>query len=91
MTTDNQQELFPVVDTEGRVTGSATRSECHSGSKLLHPVVHVYRCRYDGPVCPSAEELDGGRFWSLSEVRDAIGKGVLTPNFEHEFGRFFLA
>lgn len=168
MTTDNQQELFPVVDTEGRVMGSATRGECHSGSKLLHPVVHlhvfnasgdvylqkrpewkdiqpgkwdtavgghvdfgetpgqalqrevreelgitvfeaqfvakyvfestierelvhVYRCRYDGPVCPSAEELDGGRFWSLSEVRDAIGKGVLTPNFEHEFGRFFLA
>lgn len=25
----------------GEVVGSATRGECHSGSKLLHPVVHL--------------------------------------------------
>ena len=35
---DNQQEIFPVVDEQGRVVGSATRGECHGGSKLLHPV-----------------------------------------------------
>ena len=39
---DNQQELFPVVDADGQVIGSATRGECHSGSKLLHPVVHLH-------------------------------------------------
>jgi len=164
---DNQQEIFPVVDEQGRVVGSATRSECHGGSKLLHPVVHlhvfnsqddvylqrrpewkdiqpgkwdtavgghidygetpeqalqrevreelgitdftpefvdkyvfesrrerelvyVHRITYDGPVRPSAEELDGGRFWTLDEIRSALGQNLLTPNFESEFSRFFL-
>ncbi len=38
---DNNDELFPILDEEGGVIGSATRGECHSGSKLLHPVVHL--------------------------------------------------
>lgn len=42
MNCDNSKEIFPVVDEEGRVIGSATRGECHSGSKLLHPVVHLH-------------------------------------------------
>jgi mutator protein MutT len=164
---DNKEERFPIVDEEGRVVGSATRGECHSGSKLLHPVVHlhvfnsrgevylqkrpewkdiqpgkwdtsvgghidygetpeqalvrevreelgitdfvpervgqyvfeslrerefvyVHRTLYDWPVHPSAEELDGGRFWTLDEIRSAIGENILTPNFESEFQKFFL-
>lgn len=164
--TDNQQEIFPIVDEDGTVVGHATRGECHSGSKLLHPVVHLHvfnkagdvylqkrpdwkdiqpgkwdtavgghldygespddalrrevreelgitefkpvfmgkyvfdskRERelvyvnstvYEGEIHPSEDELDGGRFWSMQEIRDAIGKGVLTPNFESEFQRFF--
>jgi len=159
---DNQNELFPLVDEDGRVIGSATRGECHSGSKLLHPVVHlhvfnaagdiylqkrpawkdiqpgkwdtavgghidygeeieaalrrevreelgitdftpefvdkyvfesqrerelvyVHRCVYDDPIRPSTEELDGGRFWTMAELHEAIGKDVLTPNFENEY------
>ena len=35
-------ELFPLVDENGKVIGSATRTECHSGSMLLHPVVHLH-------------------------------------------------
>ena len=35
-------EWFDLVDEEGRVTGKATREQCHDGSKLLHPVVHVH-------------------------------------------------
>ena len=35
-------EVFPLVDEAGNVIGSATRKECHSGSKLLHPVVHLH-------------------------------------------------
>ena len=163
---DNQQELFPIVDESGQVVGSATRGECHSGSKLLHPVVHlhvfnskgdvylqkrpdwkdiqpgkwdtavgghvdygetpeealirevreelgitdfkpervdkyafessrerelvyVHRTTYDGEIRPSTKELDGGRFWTMQEIREATGKGVLTPNFESEFWRCF--
>ena len=149
------------------MTGMATRGECHNGSKLLHPVVHLHvfnsrgevylqkrpswkdiqpgkwdtavgghigygetpeealtrevgeelgitdfkperigkyvfesrrerelvyvsRTTYDGLIRPSAEELDGGRFWSVDEIRAAIGQEILTPNFESEFRRFFL-
>ena len=164
---DNHQELFPIVDEQGNVVGSATRGQCHNGSRLLHPVVHLHvfnsqgevylqkrptwkdiqpgkwdtavgghmdygeapeealqreareelgindfipqrvgqyvydsnverelvyvnRTTFDGPVSPSDEELDGGRFWSLDELRQVMGKNILTPNFESEFCRFFL-
>lgn len=40
--TDNTNELLPVVSPDGSVTGSATRGECHGGSRLLHPVVHLH-------------------------------------------------
>ena len=163
---DNQQEIFPIVDESGKVMGTATRGECHSGTKLLHPVVHLHvfnskgdiylqrrpdwkdiqpgkwdtavgghidygetpaeaLCRevreelgitdfipvsvdkyvfeskrerelvyvnrtvYDGKIQPSTEELDGGRFWTMQEIREAMGKGILTPNFESEFRRCF--
>ena len=35
-------EFFPLVDENGNVVGKATRRECHSGSMLLHPVVHLH-------------------------------------------------
>ena len=167
MMKDNLNELFPIVDEEGTVVGQATRGECHNGSRLLHPVVHlhvfnprgelylqkrpdwkdiqpgkwdtavgghidygetpeeallrevreelgitdftpefvdryvfesqrerefinVYRTIYDGSIQPSKDELDGGRFWTMQEIHDVIGRNVLTPNFESEFQRFFM-
>ena len=53
-------------------------------SERERELVHVFRATYDGDVRP-IEELDGGRFWSLDELREAFGKGVLTPNFEQEY------
>ncbi len=38
---ENSEEL-PVVDSRGRVIGRASRSLCHSGSMILHPVVHIH-------------------------------------------------
>lgn len=57
-------------------------------SNVEKELVYVFRAVFDGPVHPSAEELDGGRFWSMEEIKDALGKNVLTPNFESEFLRF---
>jgi len=37
-----KDEFFPVVTEFGDVVGKATRKECHSGSFLLHPVVHLH-------------------------------------------------
>ncbi len=48
MNSDNSLELFPLVDTEGNVIGRATRGECHGGSMLLHPVVHLHLFDADG-------------------------------------------
>ncbi len=39
---DNSEEMFPLVDECGNIIGAATRGECHNGSKLLHPVVHLH-------------------------------------------------
>lgn len=166
MKCDNSEEMFPVVDEQGNILGAATRGECHSGSRLLHPVVHLhvfnsqgdlylqrrplwkdiqpgrwdtavgghvdlgesvdmalrreareelglegfvpepldtyvfesarerelvytFRTTWDGPVCPS-DELDGGRFWTPDEIRQQLGKGVFTPNFESELRRVAL-
>ncbi len=36
------EEWLPIVDEEGKVTGKALRSVCHSGKKYLHPVVHLH-------------------------------------------------
>ena len=37
------EEIFPIVDEEGKVTGEAARSICHDGrSMLLHPVIHLH-------------------------------------------------
>lgn len=155
-------EYFPLVTETGEVIGKATRKECHSGTFLLHPVVHlhvfnsagelflqkrnmdkdiqpgkwdtsvgghvdfgeeipealyrevreelgiidfepkfitrykfvskqeaelvnVFFATYDGDIDPDPAEISEGRFWSIREIKNHIGKDVFTPNFEQEF------
>ena len=59
-------------------------------SNIERELVYVFRTIYDGVINPSAEELDGGRFWSKEDIAACIGKGVFTPNFEGEYQRFFV-
>lgn len=157
------EEIFPVVDELGNVIGRATRGQCHSGSKILHPVVHLHvrdgagrlylqkrsmskdiqpgkwdtavggHIDYGEDVMTALRreareelgltefepvklfsyvfesdverelvnsftavvdreqisvdpvEIDEGRFWELTEIDFNLGKGVFTPNFEHEY------
>ncbi len=44
------EEYLPVLNTDGDVIGKATRKECHSGSMLLHPVVHLHIFRAGGYI-----------------------------------------
>lgn len=155
-------EMLPVVDEKGKILGRAPRDACHSGKKILHPVIHLHlvnksrqiylqkrpmhkqvqpgkwdtavgghvaykesiedalkrealeelglvdfepkflsqykweseiECElvfsfiahYDKSINYNSDEVDDGRFWSLKQISDNIGKGVFTPNFEHEF------
>lgn len=43
-------EVFPLVDEEGRVIGKATRREVHSNPALMHPVVHCLVTNRAGEV-----------------------------------------
>ena len=156
------EEIFPIVNEQGETIGTATRKECHSGSFLLHQVVHLhvfnekgelylqkrnetkdiqpgkwdtavgghvglnekvedalnreadeelhisgfvpvfafryvfrseveqelvnsYYTRYSGEINPDKSEISEGRYWKPEEIKSAIGKNILTPNFESEF------
>lgn len=46
-------------------------------------LVYVHKTTYKGLIRPS-EELDGGRFWSIEEIKANLDKGIFTPNFESE-------
>lgn len=158
----NTNEIFPIVDIHGNVIGKATRGECHNGSKILHPVVHLqlfnsrgelylqkralhkdiqpgkwdtavgghvdygeniqtalrreareelgitlfepvligkyifesdiekelvhtFFTLYDGEIHPDQDEVEYGRFWSISELEKNMGAGLFTPNFENEY------
>lgn len=58
-------------------------------SDIERELIYVHKTLYDKEICPSDKELDGGRFWSKEEITDNLGKGVFTPNFEHEYIKYF--
>ena len=58
-------------------------------SERERELVFAHKTIYDGVINPS-EELDGGRFWSIDEIKEQLGKGVFTPNFESELQRIKL-
>lgn len=86
-----EQALHREVREELGITQFAPESLGHYVFESLREkeLVYVHRCVYDGEVCPSKSELDGGRFWSRQEILENMGKGVFTPNFENEYRKFF--
>ena len=54
-------------------------------NELYREMVYVFSTVYDGPLSPSETETSGGRFWTLDEIMQNIGKGVFTPMFDQEF------
>ena len=61
--------MFPLVDEQGNITGAATRGECHNGSKLLHPVVHLHVFNSKGELFlqkrPGWKDIQPGK-WDTS-------------------------
>lgn len=87
---DNAQELFPIVDTEGRVIGKASRGECHSGSMLLHPVVHLHVFNERGELFlqkrPMWKDIQPGR-WDTAvgghvDYGETVGEALLREAAE---------
>ena len=77
---DNGDELFPVVDASGRVIGSARRRECHGGSMLLHPVVHLHLFDADGRLYlqkrPAWKDIQPGRWDTAVGGHVAYGETI---------------
>lgn len=46
----DNEEMLPVCDREGKITGKALRSLCHKDKSLIHPVVHVHIINKAGEV-----------------------------------------
>ena len=69
MNYDNNQEMFPLVDEQGNIIGAATRGECHNGSKLLHPVIHLHVFNSKGELYlqkrPEWKDIQPGK-WDTS-------------------------
>lgn len=51
-------------------------------------LVFTYVCRHDGPFRPDSAEIDELGFWSVDEIRNTLGTGILSRNFEDEFSRY---
>jgi isopentenyldiphosphate isomerase/intracellular septation protein A len=50
-------------------------------------LVNSFYTRTDSEPQINRDEIDEGRYWSLQEIRENLGKKVFTPNFENEFGK----
>ena len=48
-------------------------------------LVHSFIAISDNAPVIDKTEIEEGRFWSLQEIKESIGKDVFTPNFELEF------
>ncbi len=103
MNKDNSEEKFPIVREDGTVIGSATRGECHSGSKLLHPVVHLHVYNSRGELYlqkrPEWKDIQPGR-WDTAvgghvdygeEIADALRREVREELGITEFEPAFVA
>lgn len=48
-------------------------------------LVTTYRCVYDGEISFNRNEIEEIRFWSFDEIKEIMGKEILSDNFEGEF------
>jgi isopentenyldiphosphate isomerase len=57
-------------------------------SPVEREMVYSFRTLFDGELYPDPDELSGGRFWRMPEIRAHLHSGVFTPNFVDEYCRF---
>ena len=90
---DNANEMFPIVDEEGNILSAATRGECHSGSKLLHPVVHLHVFNSQGDLYlqkrPEWKDIQPGKWDTAVGGHVELGESVeqaLKREVQEELG-----
>jgi len=53
-------------------------------SKVEREVVNAFAIEYEGEIQPDHDEVDEGRFWGFDELKDSLGKGIFTQQFEEQ-------
>lgn len=80
MKSDNKEEIFPFVDEDGNIIGAATRGECHNGSKLLHPVIHLHIFNSKGEIYlqkrPAWKDIQPGKWDTAVGGHIDLGESV---------------
>jgi isopentenyldiphosphate isomerase len=51
-------------------------------------LVFTHLCIHNGPFSFNDEEIDTVRFWSIDEIKQSIGSGTLSDNFESEIATY---
>lgn len=54
-------------------------------SDIERELIFCFVTQYSQSITVNKEELADGRFWSHSEIKTNLGKGIFTPNFEEEY------
>lgn len=54
-------------------------------SKYERELVNVFAAVGSYELHPDGEEVEEGRWWTMKEIDECLGKSVFTPNFEGEF------
>ena len=52
-------------------------------------LVYSFTGSSEDPPVINKDEIEEGRFWTIPEIRNTLGRNIFTPNFEHEFGLLF--
>ena len=77
---DNNKEMFPQVTPDGEIIGAITRGEAHSGSKLLHPVVHLHVFNSQGHLYlqkrPDWKDIQPGKWDTATGGQIDLGENV---------------
>ena len=53
-------------------------------TEIESELVFSFRALYNAIPVFNKQEIDDGRFWTISEIRKNLGTGIFTPNFENE-------
>jgi len=51
-------------------------------------LVYTHSCIHNGPFSFNKEEIDIVKFWSIEDIKNAIGQGILSDNFESELMKY---
>ena len=72
--------MFPQVTPDGEIIGAITRGEAHSGSKLLHPVVHLHVFNSKGHLYlqkrPDWKDIQPGKWDTATGGHIDLGENV---------------